>query len=80
METGASIKPNTEVPPRKVVIVLLESLLSGEVEQFTSFRSFCDWKKDEEGNLVFGEPSSALRRGELSVHALHFLTIACPRQ
>ena len=63
METGASIKPNTEVP-RKVVIVLLESLLSGEAEQFASFRSFCDWKKDEEGNLVFGEPSSALRRGK----------------
>jgi len=80
METDASATPNKEVP-RKVLIILLESILACEDTQYTSFKHFCDIKKDDQGNHIFGEPGTALRRGKACQrsppipHAIRQLTV-----
>jgi hypothetical protein len=69
METDASAKPNKEVPS-KVLIILLESILAGEDTRYASFKHFCDIKKDDQGNHIFGEAGSGLRRGKYFVWPL----------
>ena len=63
MASKANVKQEL---PRKVLIVLLESILAREDKNnYFSFKHLCNSKKDDEGNLVFGEPASELRRGKL---------------
>jgi len=47
-----------------ILISLLESILSGETNQYASFKDFCDNKIDNEGNFLFGAPGTPLRRGK----------------
>ena len=78
MENETLVSPeNQNEIPQQIVIILLETILSGEDKGYSSFKKFCDSKTDNQGKLLFGAPGTPLRQGkwaawETAGHLLRF--------